>query len=49
MIKFGSRTEIYVPVEVVAETLVKVGDTVKGGSTILQKIRNLKFEIRNPK
>lgn len=38
MIKFGSRTEILVPVEAVAETLVNVGDTVKGGSTILLRL-----------
>jgi hypothetical protein len=40
MIKFGSRTEILVPGEAVAETLVKVGDTVKGGSTILLRLRS---------
>jgi len=39
MIKFGSRTEVYVPVGAVAETLVKVGDAVKGGSTILLRMR----------
>src|SRR5205823_3587951 len=31
MIKFGSRTDIFVPAEVVLD--VKVGDTVKGGLT----------------
>lgn len=35
MIKFGSRTEVYVPVESGTEVLVKVGDEVKGGLTIL--------------
>jgi phosphatidylserine decarboxylase len=39
MIKFGSRTEVSVPVELVEETLVKVGDTVHGGSTILLRIK----------
>ncbi len=39
MIKFGSRTELLLPVEMVAETLVKVGDTVKGGSTILLRMK----------
>lgn len=39
MIKFGSRTEILLPVEVVAETLVKVGDKVKGGSTMLLRLK----------
>jgi phosphatidylserine decarboxylase len=39
MIKFGSRTELFVPVDAVAETLVKVGDAVKGGSTVLLRLR----------
>jgi phosphatidylserine decarboxylase len=39
MIKFGSRTEVYVPVETVGEVLVKVGDTVKGGSKVLLRLR----------
>jgi phosphatidylserine decarboxylase len=39
MIKFGSRTEVSVPVELVQETLVKVGDTVHGGSTILLRLK----------
>lgn len=38
MIKFGSRTEVYVPVEAMQELLVKVGDSVKGGSTILLRM-----------
>ncbi|HZV03549.1 MAG TPA: phosphatidylserine decarboxylase [Gemmataceae bacterium] len=40
MIKFGSRTEVSVPAELVQEVLVKVGDTVHGGSTILMRLRN---------
>jgi phosphatidylserine decarboxylase len=39
MIKFGSRTEVYVPVEAVKEVLVKPGDAVKGGSTILLRMK----------
>ncbi len=39
MIKFGSRTEVYLPVEAVKEVLVKVGDAVKGGSTILLRMK----------
>jgi phosphatidylserine decarboxylase len=35
MIKFGSRTEVYIPVGEQFEVLVKVGDAVKGGSTVL--------------
>lgn len=33
MIRFGSRTEIYLPLE--AELRVKIGDRVKGGETII--------------
>ena len=40
MIKFGSRTELYLPAEVVGEVLVKVGDKVKGGSTILVRVKD---------
>ena len=40
MIKFGSRTEISVPLELVQEALVRVGDTVHGGSTILLRMKN---------
>jgi phosphatidylserine decarboxylase len=35
MIKFGSRTELWVPVAAGFECRVKVGDRVSGGSTIL--------------
>jgi phosphatidylserine decarboxylase len=40
MIKFGSRTEVSVPAELVQEARVKVGDTVQGGSTILLRLKN---------
>jgi phosphatidylserine decarboxylase len=36
MIRFGSRTEIYLPLN--AEVLVKVGDRVKGGATIVARL-----------
>jgi phosphatidylserine decarboxylase len=39
MIKFGSRTEVSVPVELMQEALVEVGDTVHGGSTILLRLK----------
>ncbi len=39
MIKFGSRTEVSVPVELVEESLVKVGDCVHGGSTVLLRLK----------
>jgi phosphatidylserine decarboxylase len=40
MIKFGSRTEVSVPVELVQEALVQVGDSVRGGSTVLLRLKN---------
>ena len=36
MIRFGSRTELYLPLN--AEVLVKVGDHVLGGSTIVARL-----------
>ncbi len=39
MIKFGSRTEVSLPAEMVQEALVRVGDRVHGGSTILLRLK----------
>jgi phosphatidylserine decarboxylase len=39
MIKFGSRTEVSLPADRVREVCVKVGDKVKGGSTVLLYLR----------
>ncbi|MBI1849597.1 MAG: phosphatidylserine decarboxylase family protein [Planctomycetes bacterium] len=39
MIKFGSRTELFVPTRVEFVVRVKVGDHVKGGETILGVLR----------
>lgn len=39
MIKFGSRTDLLLPPANVAEVLVKVGQSVSGGSTTLLKLR----------
>jgi len=36
MIRFGSRTELYLPLE--AEVLVKKGDHVSGGSTVIARL-----------
>jgi phosphatidylserine decarboxylase len=36
MIRFGSRTELYLPLE--AKVLVKTGDHVSGGSTIIARL-----------
>lgn len=38
MIKFGSRTEVLLPLEPGLEVLVKVGDKVKGGSSVLLRL-----------
>ena len=39
MIKFGSRTEVFLPADAVEQVLVKPGDKVKGGSTILLRVK----------
>lgn len=39
MIKFGSRTEVYVPLGTSVDVLVKVGDVVAGGSSILLRYK----------
>ncbi len=39
MIKFGSRTELYVPLRSDIECVVRVGDKVKAGLTILARYR----------
>jgi phosphatidylserine decarboxylase len=38
MIKFGSRTDVLLPADLVKEVLVRVGDPVHGGSTILLRV-----------
>jgi phosphatidylserine decarboxylase len=40
MIKFGSRTELYLPAGQDFEILVKPGDKVSGGSTVIAKIKD---------
>ncbi len=39
MIKFGSRTEVYLPADVVDEVLVRPGDKVKGGRSVLLRVK----------
>lgn len=39
MIKFGSRTELYLPVDEGVEINVKVGDRVYGGETVVATVR----------
>lgn len=38
MIKFGSRTELYLPASTPFDVAVKVGDKVKGGSSVLGRL-----------
>ena len=40
MIKFGSRTDVLIPANLVEEVLVKVGSAVYGGSTIILKLKD---------
>lgn len=42
MIRFGSRTELYLPLD--TQVLVKVGDHVLGGSTIVARLPDNKIE-----
>jgi phosphatidylserine decarboxylase len=42
MIRFGSRTELIVPRTDLADLHVQVGDTVKGGETLLATLRPMK-------
>lgn len=39
MIKLGSRTELYLPIDTPKEVLAKVGDKVQGGSTVLMRLQ----------
>jgi phosphatidylserine decarboxylase len=39
MIKFGSRAEVYVPVDAGFDVAVKIGDSVKAGETVLGRFR----------
>ena len=41
MIKFGSRTELYLPARDNAKLLVKTGDRVKAGLTPLVKYKKI--------
>jgi phosphatidylserine decarboxylase len=36
MIRFGSRTEVYLPLD--AEIAVKIGDKVAGGHTVIARL-----------
>jgi phosphatidylserine decarboxylase len=45
MIRFGSRTELYLPFN--AEVLVKIGDHVLGGSTIIARLAEGRVEELN--
>ena len=41
MIKFGSRTELYLPLDDSFEVLVKPGDKVSGGSSVIARIKKV--------
>jgi phosphatidylserine decarboxylase len=41
MIKFGSRTELFIPTAWVDEVMVKEGDHVRGASTVIARIRGV--------
>jgi phosphatidylserine decarboxylase len=41
MIKFGSRTELYIPASAEGTALVKVGDKVTGGETLLCRVKSM--------
>ena len=45
MIKFGSRTELYLPAGEGIDILAKVGDRVYAGATIVAKVRNSRKEV----
>jgi phosphatidylserine decarboxylase len=47
MIKFGSRTDVYVPADVVEKVYVKVGDSVRGGLTILARLKHESSTLPN--
>ncbi len=47
MIKFGSRTELYLPAEPKPQILTKPGDTIKAGSTILVRYPKLATTCAN--
>jgi phosphatidylserine decarboxylase len=41
MIKFGSRTDLLLPVDAVQEVLVRPGDKVRGASTVLLRLKDV--------
>jgi phosphatidylserine decarboxylase len=46
MIKLGSRTEVLVPADEPLEVLVNVGDSVKGGASVLLRFRDDKGSVK---
>ena len=40
LIKFGSRTDLLLPVQSVGDVLVRVGDKVRGGTTVLLRLQD---------
>ena len=48
MIKFGSRTELYLPADERFEVMVKEGDAVRGGSSVLACLRKTAENAQAP-
>ncbi len=48
MIKFGSRTDLLVPADSELEPAVKINDHVKGGSTVLLRLRAAGLQTSKP-
>ena len=47
MIKFGSRTELFLPAEPWMELTVKIGDKVYAGESIVAKVVNPEGKAKN--
>jgi phosphatidylserine decarboxylase len=46
LVRFGSRVDLWLPAE--AEVIVKVGENVKGGSSVLARMRSLNVRATEP-
>lgn len=47
LVRFGSRVDLWLPAE--AEVIVKVGENVKGGSSVLARMRSISVPVTEPK
>ena len=46
LVRFGSRVDLWLPAE--AEVIVKVGENVKGGSSVLARMRSVSVPVTEP-